>query len=173
MMLAFVDVAYRGHGARAACVLVDSWEAGAPLASYVDDIATVAPYEAGSFFRRELPCLLSVLRLLPERPDLVVVDGYVWLPSPLRPGLGAHLHEALGQTTPVVGIAKTAFAGVDRCAAVVPVFRGTSRKPLYVTAAGIDTGAAAQCVRQMAGKHRIPEILRVTDQLSRGVAGLR
>ena len=168
--IAFLDVAYKGTGARAACVVVDAWEAAAPSATYADDIEAVEPYEAGSFFRRELPCLVSVLRLLPVLPTVLVIDGYVWLSSLDRPGLGARLYEAVGRATPVVGIAKTAFAGVDHCAAVVPVLRGTSRRPLFVTAVGMDPAVAAQCVRQMVGKHRIPEILCITDQLSRGIA---
>jgi deoxyribonuclease V len=168
MTIAFLDVCYKGNGARAACVLADSWEAEAPRATYVVDIDAVEPYEPGSFFRRELPCLVSVLRLLPLLPAAVVVDGYVWLASLKRPGLGAHLYEALGRAIPVVGIAKTAFAGVDRCAAVVQVLRGTSSNPLFVTAVDIDPAVAAHCVRRMAGKHRIPAILRLTDRLASG-----
>jgi deoxyribonuclease V len=127
----------------------------------------VEPYEPGNFYRRELPCLVSVLHLLPSLPEIVVVDGYVWLSSVDRPGLGARLYEALGRGTPVVGIAKSAFAGVESCAGVVRVLRGTSRNPLFVTAVGMEPDVAAQCVRRMAGKHRIPEIVRITDRLSR------
>ena len=170
MTIAFVDVAYRGTGARAACVLTESWEAESPSSTYVCDIEAVEPYESGNFYRRELPCLVSVLRLLPSLPETVVVDGYVWLPSGGRPGLGARLYEALGQGTPVVGIAKTAFAGVESCAGVVRVLRGTSRNPLFVTAVGIEPEVAAQCVRRMAGKHRIPDIVRIADRLSRSRA---
>lgn len=166
--IAFLDVGYDGTAAKAACVLTESWEAASPHDAYVYDIEAVEPYEPGKFYRRELPCLLAVLRRLPSPPQIVVVDGYVWLASPLRPGLGAHLHQALGGATAVVGIAKTAFAGVESCSAVVPVFRGTSRNPLFVTAVGLEADVAGQCVRRMAGKHRIPEIVRITDRLSRG-----
>jgi deoxyribonuclease V len=169
--IAFLDVHYKENdGARAACVLAQSWESEAPSAMYVEAIKSVQPYQPGSFYRRELPCLVSVLGLLPSPPDIVVIDGYVWLPPSIRPDLGAHLYESLGRSMPVVGIAKTAFAQVDRCAAVVPVLRGTSGNPLFVTAAGMDPDAAARCVRRMAGKHRIPEMLRITDRLSRGIA---
>jgi deoxyribonuclease V len=170
MSIAFVDVHYKEIGARAACVVTESWEDETPHSIYVQDIEAVAPYEPGNFYRRELPCILSVLRLLPALPETVVVDGYVWLSSVDRPGLGARLYEALGRGTPVVGIAKTAFKGVESCTDVVRVVRGMSRKPLFVTAVGIEPEAAAQCVRLMAGKHRIPEIVRMTDGLSRGRA---
>jgi endonuclease V-like protein UPF0215 family len=32
---------------------------------------------------------------------------------------------------------------------------------------GIEPDVAVQCVRRMAGQHRIPEILRITDHLCR------
>lgn len=167
MSIAFVDVDYRGTGARAACVLTDSWEAGSPRSTGVRDIQAVEPYESGNFYRRELPCIVAVLGLLPSLPETVVIDGYVWLCSLDRPGLGARLYEALGRGTPVVGIAKTAFRGVESCACVVPVLRGASRNPLYVSAAGIEPEVAAHRVRSMAGTHRIPGILRMTDRLCR------
>jgi len=167
--IAVLDVHYESTGARAACVLAESWQSKSPSRTYVQDLGTAKPYEAGNFFRRELPSLLSVLRLLSSLPDAIVVDGYVWLSSVRRPGLGAHLYEALGKATPVVGIAKSAFAGAHVSSAVARVFRGTSRIPLFVTAAGMDLRLAEQCIREMAGKHRIPEMMKIADQLSRGV----
>ena len=167
MIVACLDVDYREAGARAACVVIDSWTAVKPVAEYVREIEDVQPYEPGNFYRRELPCLLSVLQLLPQRPDVVVVDGYVWLSSSDRPGLGARLHAALGRCTPVVGVAKTAFAGVESSTIVVAVERGISKNPLYVTSAGIDPEVAAGWIRSMAGRSRIPDILRTADRLAR------
>ncbi len=166
--IAFLDVGYRDTGARAACVLAGSWESELPSSTYVRDIEHVEAYEPGSFYRRELPCLLSVLRLLPSLPQIVVVDGHVWLSSARRPGLGAHLHDAPGRRIPVVGVAKTAFADARSCDVVAQVLRGRSRQPLFVTAAGMELGAATRDVRRMAGKHRAPEMLRIVDRLSRG-----
>lgn len=168
MTIAFLDVHYQASGARAVCVLADAWESESPSRMYVKNIKTVQAYEPGYFFRRELPCLLSVLRLLPSLPEAAVVDGYVWLPSVHRPGLGAHLYDALGRRTPVVGIAKSAFVGAESSSAVARVFRGASRNPLFVTAMGMELEVAAQCVRQMAGKYRIPEMMRIADRLSKG-----
>lgn len=167
MTIAFLDVGYKDAGARAACVLAASWESELPSATYVQDIEQVEAYEPGSFFRRELPCLLSVLRLLPALPQIVVVDGYVWLSSARRPGLGAHLYDALGRRVPVVGIAKSAFVGARSCNAVAQVLRGKSREPLFVTVAGMDLAAAKRGVRRMAGKYRVPEMMRIADRLSR------
>lgn len=167
--IACLDVAYPDHGARAACVVAASWESESPASTYVREIDVVQPYAPGEFYRRELPCLLAVLDLLPALPEVVVIDGYVWL-SDSRPGLGAHLHAALGGKIPVVGVAKSAFAGVESCSRVVQVFRGESKRALFVTAAGMEPAVAGECVRCMAGAHRIPELLRVTDRLSRALS---
>ncbi len=168
MTVAVLDVHYANRGARAACVLAETWETAVPLATWVSEIEAVAPYTPGAFYKRELPCLLAVLQLLPKRPDVLVVDGYAWLPPGDVPGLGARLHEALGGAVPVVGIAKTPYAGVERSSKILPVIRGRSKKPLYVTAAGLQAEAAAARVRQMAGAHRVPALAQLADALARG-----
>lgn len=167
MTIAFLDVHYTGTGARAACVVAEAWHSPAPLATHVADIATVQDYEPGAFYRRELPCLLQVLSLLPTPADVLVVDGYVWLLDAAHPGLGAHLHEA---TRTPVGIAKTAFRDADSAPRVAKVLRGDSQRPLFVTAVGIDASSAADHVRGMAGEHRMPTLLAAVDRLARSVA---
>jgi deoxyribonuclease V len=162
-VLACLDVFYAGSNATAACIVFDGWTATAPAEEVVRHFTGVAEYEPGSFYKRELPCLLGVLDRLPRRPQTIIIDGYVWLDSAGRPGLGAHLFEALGRRTPVVGVAKTEFPGAPG----VKVFRGQSRTPLHVTAAGVDVALAAANVRNMAGAHRIPDMLRLVDRLCR------
>ena len=164
-MLACVDVDYRGTGAVAACVLFRAWDDAGSAAERVEAIAQVAPYQPGQFYRRELPCLLSVLATVAEPLETIVVDGYVWL-SDDRPGLGAHLYEALGRRAAVIGVAKTRFAGAE----AEPVIRGGSRRPLYVSAAGLDRARAAHCIAEMHGHYRLPTLLRRVDQLCRGRA---
>jgi deoxyribonuclease V len=167
-MIGALDVCYGREGAEAACVLFDGWTAAAEASSRVVHLAEVAPYEPGAFYRRELPCLLAVLAAVGVPLDVVVIDGYVWLDAEARPGLGAHLHCALGASTPVVGVAKTTFAGSAFAEAVV---RGKSTRPLYVTAAGVDARAAAGWIRSMHGAHRLPDLLKRADRLCRGAAG--
>jgi deoxyribonuclease V len=87
----------------------------------------------------------------------------VWLGAG-RPGLGAHLYQALGRRTAVVGVAKRRFHGAGDA---VPILRGTSQVPLFVTAVGIDLAEAAEGVRRMHGAHRIPTLLKRVDRLSR------
>lgn len=169
MAIAFLDVDYRVIGARAACVLAQAWEDAAPTSEHIVDIPAVQEYEPGSFYRRELPCLLAVLDAVPVRPSIVVVDGYVWLADDTRPGLGFYLYEALGSEIPVVGIAKTAFIGAEASAHVGKVLRGKSTKPLFVTAVGIDLEMANRKVQGMAGEHRMPSLLAAVDRLARSI----
>jgi deoxyribonuclease V len=161
---AAVDVAYADAGARVAAVLFGGWDAEAPTVEKVRDLGGEAalPYEPGAFYKRELPCLLAVLEELPRPIECVVIDGYVWL-GPERPGLGARLHEAV--KLPVVGVAKTEFRG----APAVQVVRGESKRPLFVTAVGVDVAAAAEAVGRMHGVYRVPTLLRRVDQLARGI----
>lgn len=163
-MIVCLDVAYEEKTA-SACVAglgFHHWEDEAPAIEVVLKHEGIAPYEPGQFYLRELPCLLAALKQLPT-PDVIVVDGYVWL-EPGHPGLGARLHEALGGQIAVVGVAKRPYKG---CVAEV-LLRGESQNPLYITAAGMDAVQAAQWVRQMHGPYRIPTLIRRVDSLCRG-----
>ena len=163
-MIACVDVDYRDDGAVAACVLFRTWSDAEAAGIHVHRIERVEPYQPGQFYKRELPCLLSVLADVPQPLETVVIDGYVWLEDETKPGLGGHMFEALGRTVAVVGVAKTCFASARAARAVV---RGTSRKPLFVTAVGMDVEEAARQVRDMHGEFRIPTLLKRVDQLCR------
>lgn len=165
-MRAALDVDYRADGAVAACVLFRDWPDAASAGRVVTRVADVAPYVPGQFFRRELPCLLAVLARVTDPLAAVVVDGHVWLRSTDDPGLGAHLYEALGRAVPVVGVAKNAF----RDGVALPVLRGGSAAPLWVTAAGVDPAVAAADVARMHGAHRVPTLLREVDRLCRNHA---
>lgn len=161
---AAVDVHYpAGGGARAAAVLAVGTAYAPPLVERTVVLDRVAEYRPGRFFERELPAVLAVLDGLAGL-ELVVVDGYVQLDPDGRPGLGAHLHEALG--VPVVGVAKTRFRAATHA---IEVVRGREAvRPLHVTAAGLPPERAALLVRDMAGPYRMPDALRRVDALSRG-----
>jgi deoxyribonuclease V len=163
-LIAFLDVDYRERGAVAAAVLANDWADPAPAAEVVSFNPEVAEYVPGEFYRRELPCLLAVLGRCPAVPDIVVVDGYVWL-GPDRPGLGARLHEALRGRAPVVGVAKTRFHSAAPVA--VGLRRGGTRHPLWITAVGMDPLEAAREIGFMGGPHRVPTLLRRVDRLAR------
>ena len=163
-MCAAVDVHYLGTGgARAAAVLA----ADATFA-HVDDertalIEAVAPYQSGQFYLRELPPLRGLLKGMSDL-RLLVVDGYVDLDPGGRPGLGAYAHTEFG--VPVIGVAKSRFRTATHA---VPVERGGSARPVFITAAGMPAADAADLVRRMAGRYRLPDALRRADSLARGV----
>lgn len=159
--IAAVDVDYRPDRAVAACLTFGSWSDGQPLESWTRTLPGAAEYEPGSFYTRELPCLLAVLAPCAGL-RAIVVDGFVWLGEG-RPGLGARLYEALGAKAPVIGVAKNPFRG----APAIEVRRGGSVRPLFVTAVGLETPEAAAWVEAMHGPHRIPTLLRAVDRLCR------
>ena len=173
MTIAIFDVDYRDTGARAAVLLADTWTSAAPSAGHSLDLTEVAAYEPGQFYKRELPCLLALLQRLPlpiGALQALVIDGHVWLDAQGRPGLGAHLHQAVGGALPVVGVGKTAFGPLTGTAAVAEVRRGTSQRPLYVSCVGMDLGQAAAQVTSMHGEHRVPTLLTAVDHLARSSA---
>jgi deoxyribonuclease V len=53
----------------------------------------------------------------------------------------------------------------------LPVQRGSSARPVFVTAAGMPAADAADLVRRMAGPYRIPDALRRADTLARAGPG--
>lgn len=160
--LAAVDVGYPAQGgAIAALVMSNDPRFETITAEHVVEIATVQPYQPGAFYVRELPALRAVLAV--SGPvDLLIVDGYVNLDPSGRPGLGSHAHAVFG--VPVVGVAKSVFRPATHA---VPILRGSSTRPLYITAAGLDVTTAADLVRNLAGPFRLPDALRRVDQLAR------
>lgn len=165
--VACLDAAYSATWAHAACVLFDGWEAANAVRVVTASTPLPGAYEPGAFYKRELPVLLAALAQVEEPLGIILIDGYVWLDGQGRAGLGARLYEAAGASTPVVGIAKTLFRSDDWS---VPVMRGKSQRPLYVTAAGMAADEAARGVRGMHGESRIPTMLGFADRIARALA---
>ena len=76
--------------------------------------------------------------------------------------VGARVREQFG--IPVTGVAKAPFRTATH---IIPVLRGTSVRPLYVIATGIPRADAADLIRHMVGRHRLPDTLRRADTLAR------
>lgn len=156
------DVHYPPSGGARAAAVVAADPAFSRLAGdRVTVVRDVAPYRPGDFYLRELPPLRAALDGLPGL-SLLVIDGYADLDPDGRPGLGARASEEFG--VPVIGVAKTRFRTATHAVAVL---RGTSARPLYVTAAGMSRADAADLVLHMAGRHRLPDALRRADALAR------
>lgn len=161
-MIAAFDVNYlEGGSASAAVVLFSDYRDPEPVKSYTHILSKTEEYIPGEFYRRELPCILSLLNRIKEIPDEIVIDGYVRLLD--KPGLGWHIFESLNKRIPVIGVAKSRFFG----AKAVEVFRGRSINPLYVTSAGVNLERASEKIRLMHGPHRIPTLLKRVDLLAR------
>ncbi|HEX2536166.1 MAG TPA: endonuclease V [Chitinophagaceae bacterium] len=165
-MFLAVDTCYREAGTNTAGLSFRDWSDAEPLAVYTQEGKAAAPYMPGAFYRRELPCILHLLQQ-PEvpLPAVLIIDGYVYTDDAGKPGLGAYLYEALRGAVPVIGIAKTKFAAVDRKQREVR--RGGSVRPLYVTAIGMDPDEAAAGVARMHGPYRIPTLLKQLDRITR------
>ncbi|MEM7474647.1 MAG: endonuclease V [Planctomycetota bacterium] len=163
--IACFDVGYAEDRAIAACVTICDWRDSAPEGEYSLEIQKPNEYIPGEFFRRELPCLQQILATLPREPNIMVIDGFVDLDENGRKGLGAHLFDALDRRIPIIGVAKSGFRTASHA---IPILRGKSKNPLYITAAGLSRDQAAESILQMHGTHRNPAILKRVDQLSRG-----
>src|SRR5689334_4797129 len=112
-MIAALDVHYDevcqvGMGA---AIVFQKWEDAEPNSEYTAKCSGVQPYVPGEFYKRELPCLMVVLKEVQEPLKLIVVDSYVMLGD--KPGLGMHLWEALDRKVPIIGVAKTRFRSAD------------------------------------------------------------
>ena len=169
-MLLAVDVHYEDRAVVTACVGFASWKDSTTALEWVHREAFApAPYEPGQFYKRELPHVLRAIAAVSRRDPIeaVVIDAHVWLEAG-RPGLGGHLHAALGGRIAIVGVAKTAY----RDGVALAITRGQSRSPLFVTAAGLDAARAAELVRAMHGPFRLPDLLSRVDQLARGLIPL-
>ena len=163
-MIACFDVYYREDHAQVAAVLINDWPDQEPVRTYTIQTPLAGEYEPGQFYKRELPVLEHLIAQIEEKLTYLVVDSYVYL-GPDRPGLGVYLYEAMNKQLPVIGVAKTHFRAAEEVE--VPVLRGASAKPLFVTSIGCETAWAAARISEMAGPYRIPDILKLADQLSK------
>ena len=162
-MIGAFDVHYLKDGrASAAAVLFSDYAAPEPAAVYTQIVSKVAGYLPGAFYRRELPCIFTLIKKIPEALDEMLVDGYVMLGE--TPGLGQHLYESFAGKIPVIGVAKSRFEG----ASAAEVYRGRSKNPLYVTSAGMELQEASERIRSMHGPYRVPTLLKQVDLSARG-----
>lgn len=161
-MIVAIDVHYRATFAKAVSIEFDDWKAVQSTTINTVLINDVAPYLSGQFYKRELPCILEVLKQMDTTSiETIIIDGYVVLDDSGKHGLGMYLYEHLNQSIPIIGVAKRAFK--DNEINVRKVIRGKSKQPLFVTSVGIELGEAAQRILEMNGEFRIPTLLKLLD----------
>ncbi|WP_295791910.1 endonuclease V [Mucilaginibacter sp.] len=167
MILAF-DSYYFDGKAKTVCLEFEGWADIDNFNVYTEVLEHVAEYVPGEFYKRELPCILSLLgKINTENVSAIIVDGYVFLDDDGKLGLGGHLYEAITHRWPVIGVAKSNFATVDKLK--MPVYRGVSSNPLFISSIGMDAEIAAAHIKSMSGKFRMPTLLKKLDQLTKQV----
>ena len=163
-MILAVDVAYHKNTATAGGILFRDWADPASLQELVVPCMTEDNYIPGQFYRKELPCIATLLAHISDEPDCIIIDGFVYLGRAKEPGLGKHLYDMLEQKVAVIGVAKTPYKDTPKSCEVL---RGSSGKPLYITAVGMEEEAAKFLVKSMHGQGRIPTLLKYVDRLCR------
>jgi deoxyribonuclease V len=163
-MIAAVDVHYSTQRTRAAAIVFSDWSDSIVIREETINLPAeqTAGYVPGEFYKRELgPALLVLNQIGLSDVTTIIIDGYVWL-APNRPGLGSYVHNQVSPIS-VIGVAKRNFQGNT----AVTITRGISKKPLWITAEGIDSNTAAVQIQRMHGDNRIPFMLKMVDQISR------
>lgn len=165
MILAF-DTHYFEDKAKTVAVQFEHWTDEVANQVYNETLTGIVAYESGAFYKRELPCIVSLLKQIDLTTiDVIVVDGFVVLDDEGALGLGGYLYKTLDQKVPIIGVAKNNFAKID--ALKTPVFRGDSKKPLYITSKGIALEQAASYIQEMHGEYRFPTLLKEVDRIGR------
>ncbi len=167
MIFAF-DTYYTNNTARTVCIGFTEWTSQDIALLKTEELPIEDDYESGQFYKRELPCILSLLNQLEVRAgDIIIVDGFVHLDDAGKFGLGGHLYQSLNNKIPVIGVAKSNFATIN--ALKRAVYRGESKKPLFVTAIGMDLEEASANISKMAGSFRMPDLLKKLDIVTKQV----
>ncbi|MBC7861749.1 MAG: endonuclease V, partial [Bacteroidia bacterium] len=95
MILAF-DTYYYTDKAKTVCLAFENWTDAEPSQIYTDQKENIAEYEPGAFYKRELPCIISLLKKIELiNIEAVIIDGFVFLDDEAKPGLGYYLYEYL------------------------------------------------------------------------------
>lgn len=165
-MLVAVDTFYYDNKAKTIAITFNNWEDSTYSKYYSEELEISAQYVSGEFYKRELPCILSILKNINlDSVKVIIVDGYVYLDDFNKYGLGGHLYESLIRKIPIVGVAKTNFASNNENK--VELLRGQSKNPLYITSIGIDIENARENISRMFGNYRIPTLLKELDKLTK------
>lgn len=159
MILAF-DTYYFDDKANTVCIGFNAWQDDTPIIIKSELLLGIAAYEAGLFYKRELPCILSLLKTFDlSQVTSIVIDGYVVLDNEGKNGLGGYLYEQLDKKIPVVGVAKSKFSLNEDKA--LPLYRGESKRSLFISAKGMALQTAYEHIKQMHGSYRMPTLLQI------------
>ncbi|ACU61520.1 deoxyribonuclease V [Chitinophaga pinensis] len=137
------------------------------------------PYVPGYLAFREVPPLMDAWENLPQKPDLLVVDGH-GIAHPRRMGIASHF--GVSADTPTIGCAKTLLCGqyeepasttgsssplIYKNEVVGAVLRTKNAvKPVFVSPGHkIDVPDSVDIIKQCIGRYRIPEPTRLAHNM--------
>jgi len=165
MILVF-DTYYFDNKAKTVCLAFEDWNEESDFQVYKEVMYDVEDYVSGEFYKRELPCILSLLSKIDlDEISLIIIDGFVFLDDENKFGLGAYLYEKLDSKIPIIGVAKRDFAIIEKNR--IELYRGKSKNPLFITSIGIEPNLASQKIGEMNGEYRIPTLLKEVDRLTK------
>lgn len=164
-MVLAIDVHYKETYAKVVGALFH-WEDESLREIISVKIPEVEEYIPGQFYKRELPCILKLLQEINlNKIDVIIVDGHIFVSNEKKIGLGGYLYHSLNEKIPIIGVAKKHFHDTNKVS--FPVFRGSSKNPLYISSIGINIDASIKKIQNMDGKYRIPTILKELDRLTK------
>lgn len=176
-MILALDSYYKDDICNTSLVVFESINDDVPC--YSDTIYTTitSEYIPGQLYKRELPGIIKILeKLQKDRPNLwksitiIITDSFITLKTGDKEwgGLGYHLKEyldSIGCNDKVIyGVAKSNFGDCDQISKLV--YRGKSKTPLYVQST-YNNNKAANVIKNLHGKYRIPTMLKMVDSISR------
>ena len=160
-MILAVDVDYRNTIISISGVSFSCWEDAQADEIFHSVLNEAEDYKPGQFYLREMPCIMQLLNQHNLSPEVIIIDGYVYLGDNSNPGLGMYLYTELEGKIPIIGVAKNPFKNTR---AESEVYRGDSKRPLYVTSVGISLEKAKKYILSMHGKYRVPTLLKDVDR---------
>jgi len=186
--VAGVDVGFTGNQAHAA-IIVLRYPEMTLLTSVTAERAVDFPYIPGLLTFREGPVILAAWEKLTLKPDLLMFDGQ-GIAHPRGLGLAAHM--GLWLSIPAIGVAKSRLYGThtevgpipgdqshlydeqNRVRTIGAVVRTREKSKLLYISPGhlIDLENAVTFVLACCRGHRLPEPIRLADQISKA-GGLR
>ena len=168
-----IDVAYPTNEfdeACGVCAIVD-YHTKELIKVHTVFVQTTFPYIPTYLSYRELPVITQLVKTLPLKPSMLMIDGNGIL-HPFRCGLASHTGVVLDY--PTIGVAKSLLTGTVEGTNVVvngevrgqTVLAGKATKPIYVSPGHrISLSTSVDIVRNLC-THKIPAPLRYAHQIA-------
>ena len=97
-----VDVQYSENSALTGGILFNTWNSSVISQKLLSQENSIQEYEPGKFYKRELPCIINLLKKHNLNPEIIIIDGYVFLDGAKDAGLGKYLYNALNNNIPII-----------------------------------------------------------------------